>query len=162
MKSGNPFGIGVYWGLMSAQAELFWWRWLLAVTCGVMLFGLSMVVAPDLTRQFFGLLVFSSATGLDTFGGPANDYIMLLHAVLGSVMFGWGVALLFVLLGPFRTGGFHGWLTLCVSLAAWFVPDTAYSLWSGFWQNAMLNGVFAILFAIPLAATYRSSRRHHD
>jgi hypothetical protein len=29
-----------------------------------------------------------------------------------------------------------------------------FSLWSGFWQNAVLNSVIAVLFAIPLAATY--------
>jgi len=139
--------------------QVFWWRWLVVVTLGVMAFGLSMVFAPDLIRKLFGLLVFSSSAGLDAFGGPANEYIMMVHAVLGAVMFGWGAALLFVLFGPFRSGSFHGWLTLCVSLSAWFVPDTAYSLWSGFWQNAVLNSAMAILFAIPLAATYRASRQ---
>lgn len=39
-----------------------------------------------------------------------------------------------------------------VSLVAWFIPDTAYSLLSGFWQNAVLNAGFVLLFAIPLAA----------
>ena len=71
-------------------------------------------------------------------------------------MFGWGVALLFVLLGPFRRGSREGWLTLTVSLLAWFVPDTAFSLWSGFWQNAALNAIFAVLFAVPLGATYHA------
>ena len=44
-------------------------------------------------------------------------------------------------------------LAMVVSLLAWFVPDTALSLLSGFWQNAALNLVFAVLFALPLAAT---------
>jgi len=140
------------------DSPVFWWRWLVVVTLGVMVFGLSMVVAPDLIRGFFGLLVFSSSAGLDAFGGPANEYIMMVHAVLGAVMFGWGVALLFVLFGPFRSGSFHGWLTLCVSLTAWFIPDTIYSVWSGFWQNAVLNTAMLVLFAIPLAATYPTSR----
>ena len=25
------------------------------------------------------------------------------------------------------------------TVAAWFIPDTTFSLWSGFWQNAVLN-----------------------
>jgi hypothetical protein len=37
----------------------------------------------------------------------------------------------------------------------WFVLDTALSLVSGFWPNAVLNVVLAVLFAVPLAATYR-------
>jgi integral membrane sensor domain MASE1 len=34
-----------------------------------------------------------------------------------------------------------------------FVPDTLYSLASGFWPNAVLNSVFALVFALPLWAT---------
>ena len=134
----------------------FWWRWLIVATIGVMLVGISMVVAPAITRQLFGLLLFSSSESLSTFGAPAVAYITLVHGVLGAVMFGWGVALLFVLLGPFRRGSREGWLTLAVSVLAWFVPDTAFSLWSGFWQNAALNVVFAVLFAVPLGATYHA------
>jgi hypothetical protein len=44
-----------------------------------------------------------------------------------------------------------------VSLAAWLIPDTTLSLWSGFWQNAVLNVVLAILFAPQ--PTPRSARR---
>ena len=39
------------------------------------------------------------------------------------------------------------------------MPDTLYSLLSGFWPNAVLNAGFALLFAVPLLAL----RRHlHD
>jgi hypothetical protein len=135
---------------------LFWWRWLIVVTLGVMLSGITMVALPALTLEFFGLLLYSSPEALYTFGAPTKAYITLVHGVLGSVMFGWGVALLYILLGPFRRGSREGWLMLVVSLAAWFVPDTALSLWSGFWQNAALNGVIAVLYIIPLVASYRA------
>jgi hypothetical protein len=69
-------------------------------------------------------------------------------------MFGWGLALLLVVRGPFARGAREGWLIVAVSVAAWFVPDTAFSMWAGFWQNAVLNVVFLALFAAPLAATY--------
>jgi hypothetical protein len=134
----------------------FWWRWLLMVTVGVMLFGIAMIALPALTLRFFGLLLYSSADTLSTFGAPATAYITLVHGVLGAVMFGWGVALFYILLGSFRRGSREGWLMLVASLAAWFVPDTAFSLWSGFWPNAVLNGVIAVLYIIPLAASYRA------
>ncbi len=139
--------------MQSSSQFHFWWRWLVAVTLGVQLFGISLIVAPEFARRFFGLLLYSSPERLATFGAPAVAYVTLVHGVLGAVMVGWGVALLFVLLGPFRQRSKQGWLALVVSLAAWFVPDTAISLWSDFWQNAALNLVFAVLFAIPLAAT---------
>ena len=32
----------------------------------------------------------------------------------------------------------EGWQIIAVSVAAWFIPDTTFSLWSGSWQNAVL------------------------
>jgi len=132
----------------------FWWCWLIGVTMGVLLLGISMVLEPGSNHQLLGLLLFASPDAITAFEAPAVSYITLVHGVLGAVLFGWGVALLFVLLGPFRRGAREGWLTFAVSIVAWFVPDTAFSLWTGFWQNAVLNGVMALAFAIPLAATY--------
>lgn len=73
-------------------------------------------------------------------------------------MVGWGTALILVVQGPFAAGTALGWRVIAVSVAAWFVPDTAYSLWPGFWQNAVLNLVFLLLFAVRLAATYNTQR----
>ncbi|HEU5097710.1 MAG TPA: hypothetical protein VFU22_01610 [Roseiflexaceae bacterium] len=140
------------------ERSVFWWRWLVVVTVGVALFGISMVLSPNRIRQLFSLVMFSSPEHISDFGEPAVAYISLTHAVMGAVMFGWAIALLFILFGPFRRDSHEAWLTLTVSLLAWFVPDTVYSLWSGFWQNAVLNSVFVVLFAIPLAATYGAYR----
>ncbi len=141
---------------MKTQSNFnFWQRWLIIVSSGVMLYGISMVLAPDLLRQFLSLLAFGSPSTITSFGAEAADYIALAHAVMGSVMFGWGATMMLILFSQFRPGNRTGWLTIAVPLAAWFIPDSLYSLWSGFWQNAVLNLVFAILFAIPLAATFR-------
>lgn len=139
----------------------FWVRWLVVVTLGVMVFGLLLVVAPGLAREGFSLLIYGDGQQIATFGSRATQYIGLVHAVLGAVMFGWGVALLLVVRGLFARGTREGWQIVAVSVAAWFVPDTTFSLWSGFWQNAVLNLVFITLFAIPLAATYQGFHRSH-
>jgi len=124
-----------------------------------MLFGISMILTPGLIRQFFSLLIFSSPTAIEAdFSLAAVSYITLLHGVLGAVMFGWGVLMLMALLGPFRRGSREGWNMIAVSVVVWFLPDTAFSLWTGYWQNAVLNGVFAVLFLIPLAATFQAFR----
>jgi hypothetical protein len=132
----------------------FWQRWLVVATSAVAVFGLALAVVPAFARVVFGLLIFGSASGIDALGAAAAPYIGLLHGVLGAVMFGWAIALLLIVLGPFARGDRGGWVILAVSLAAWFVPDTALSLWTGFWPNAVLNSAIAVLFAIPLAATY--------
>jgi len=139
----------------SRQPPSFWSRWLLAVTIGVMVFGLTLVLAPGLAREGFSFLVYANTERIAAFGDDAVEYVALVHAVLGAVMFGWGAALLLVARGLFARGVREGWQIVAVSVVAWFIPDTAFSLWSGFWQNAVLNLVFIALFAAPLSATYR-------
>jgi hypothetical protein len=136
-----------------------WIAWLLTVSVGVVLFGLTLVVAPELARTGFSALVFGDTGRIGSFDPIAVRYISLAHAVIGGVMVGWGVALVLVVRGPFAAADPIGWRIIALSVLAWFVPDTAYSLWSGFWQNAVLNLVFLMLFAVPLLAT-RNSR--HD
>lgn len=135
--------------------SVFWLRWLRGTTVGVMLFGIIMVVAPELTRAGFAWLVYADTNRLASFGPEAVTYMTLMHAVLGSVMVGWGAALLLVVRGPFARGAREGWQMMAFSLTVWFIPDTAFSLWSGVWQNAVLNVTMATLFAVPLTATYR-------
>lgn len=133
----------------------FWVGWLLVVSVGISLFGLALVAVPALARRGFSLLVYGDAAHIDSFGGAAAAYISLSHAVLGGVMVGWGVGLALLTRGLLASGSRRGWRIMAFSVGAWFVPDTAYSLWSGFWQNAVLNFVFLVLLAVPLAATYR-------
>lgn len=134
------------------QPSTFWIRWLLAVSAGVMVFGLLLVVAPALARQGFSLLVYAAPDRIDAFGAEQVRYIALTHAVIGGVMVGWGVALCYVTKVLLAGGSRVGWNLIALSVAAWFVPDTTYSLLSGFWQNALLNTVFGGLFALPLWA----------
>jgi hypothetical protein len=135
------------------QPSRFWINWLLAVSAGVVAFGLVLVIAPSLSRQGFSLLVYASPERIDAFGQEAARYISLAHAVLGGVMVGWGAALFYVTRSLFAGGSTTAWNLIAISVGAWFLPDTSYSLLSGYWQNAVLNTVFLLLFAVPLWAT---------
>jgi len=46
-------------------------------------------------------------------------------------------------------------------MGAWFAVDTTLSAVTGFWGNVALNIGFALLFAVPLAATYSEFKRAH-
>lgn len=140
------------------QPPRLWIHWLLAVTAGVVGFGLVLVLAPALTRQGFSWLVYASPGRLDDFGPEAARYIGLAHAVIGGVMVGWGAALFYLTRHLLARGSRHAWNALALSVGAWFVPDTAYSLLSGYWQNAVLNTIFLVLFAVPLAALWPAVR----
>ncbi len=130
-----------------------WINWLLAVSVGVVAFGLVLVLLPSLTRQGFSLLVYASPERIDAFGQEPVRYISLAHAVLGGVMVGWGAALFYITRTLLASGSRIAWNLVALSVVAWFIPDTSYSLLSGYWQNALLNTVFLVLFAVPLLAT---------
>jgi hypothetical protein len=134
----------------------FWWRWLVVADMVVILFGFSMILASDLLMQFFSLVFYASPLALSSFQAEAVAYIRFAHGIMGAVMVGWGTALMFALFSQFRNREYMGWLTITVSMSVWFLTDTTFSIWSGFWQNAIPNLGFAVLFAIPLAATRRA------
>lgn len=108
--------------------------------------------------QGFSLLIYFDQGKMASFGQEATRYIALAHAVLGAVMFGWGLMLAIVVRTLFAAGQRMGWNMVAVSVGAWFIPDTSYSLISGFWQNAVLNSAFLFLFLVPLVATRKVFR----
>lgn len=138
----------------------FWWRWLLAATMVVIGIGAFLVFAPGPARTISSLLFFGGLDTLDSFPEPAVRYVTFAHGVLGAVMIGWGVALALILLGPVRRRQPDGWKTFAVSLAVWYAVDSAFSLYSGFWPNVVLNTVIVGLFALPLWRIRRM--RGHD
>lgn len=137
----------------------FWIRWLLAAALGVMVFGLVLVLAPGAARQGFALLLYGAPSGIDAFGAEPVRYVGLAHAVIGGVMVGWGAALFLAVRNWLARGDRAAWQLVALSLAAWYVPDTVYSLRSGYTPNALLNTGFLLLFALPLWGTRAVLRR---
>ncbi|BET25020.1 hypothetical protein EV673_2913 [Limnobacter thiooxidans] len=136
----------------TSSIPLFWINWLSFAAVFTMLFGLLMVVLPGLTLQGFGLMIFKNANQFGTFDPSATAYIELAHAVMGAVLFGWG-ALIFMVVRKLMSRGIkEAWGMVAGSVLLWYLPDTAFSLVSGFWQNAVLNTGFACLYAVPLFA----------
>ncbi|MHB0915097.1 MAG: hypothetical protein ACYC57_10735 [Thermoleophilia bacterium] len=131
----------------------FWWRWLVVAALVVLLFGAAFVFLPGPLQRLFESLYFAPRSSAPL-GADAADYVAFMGAVLGAVMAGWAVLLLYVLYGPFRRMEPAAWDMIAVSLGAWYILDTAFSLFSGFWQNAVLNTGMLVMFAAPLAATY--------
>jgi len=137
-----------------------WIRWLYGVTFAIMLLGESMVLMPGVAREFFSLLFYFAPGQFQArYPAEANEYILFAHGVLGAVMLGWGVSMFLIIRGPFQRRDSGGWALLAAPMLVWFAADTGFSLYTGFWQNAILNSALLLLFAIPLAATRRYFRR---
>lgn len=129
-------------------------RVLQAVCWGTVAFGAALLLMPSLTRAGFSLLIFGDPRVIDGWPEPARWYATFLHGVLGAVMVGWVVGFLVVL----RQTVPSAWWVVASSVAAWYVPDTSYSLAVGAWQNAVLNTAFALLFVAGLWFARRAQR----
>lgn len=140
---------------MSKQINLFWWRWLMGATFATILFSFALILFPDQLQTFFNWLFFTLTDRDVVLGETAVHYISFIYKVLGAVMIGWMITVLFLLLGPFRKGDPMAWNTITTSIVIWFVGDSVASILSGFAMNAVFNIGFLVLFIIPLAATYR-------
>lgn len=138
------------------MAKRIWWVWLMVVSVGTGAFGLAFIVLPEVMVALFDGLVLAG-TGIDArFGAEAAAYIRFSYGVLGAVMTGWAVSMVFVLFVPFRRGERYAWGAIALSVLIWYAVDTPFSLLSGYAGNAALNTVFVMAFAVPLAATFRT------
>ena len=138
---------------METQVNRFWWRWLVIVTIVTGLFSISFFALPHQIQQVYAFVLFNTPDARSLY--PENyDFITFLYGILGAVFFGWAISLFVTLMTTFRKGYKEGWLVFAISVSLWFVTDSAFSIMMGYTGNAIVNTAFAILFAIPLIATY--------
>ncbi|MGB5952717.1 MAG: hypothetical protein WBG57_09445 [Ornithinimicrobium sp.] len=112
-------------------------------------YGAVMVLAPSPAAGLFAALGFGMAEGGIT-GGPARSYVLFISGVLGAVLVGWMVLIVMVITGSETTGHSSPRRAVAVSLGAWFVLDTGFSLVVGQWQHALFNVAFLTALGLPL------------
>jgi len=137
------------------MSHRFWDGWLITVAASVIVFSVSLVVLPQLSQSLFDSLFARQLAAHQPFAPSAASYVRFVYGVLGAVMIGWMVSLLFLIAGPFRERTRGGWYAVSVSVLVWFVVDSSFSIWVGFWENAAFNTGFLLLFAPPIIATSR-------
>lgn len=130
----------------------FWYRWLVVVTVGVIIYGFLLMLLPESMYRAFNRLFFASDAGMPS--GEIRAYIHLVQGVLGAVLIGWMVTILSVLMSGFRQKQRAAWRTLLLSILIWFAIDSGFSLLIAVPAHALFNTLFLALFALPLAATY--------
>ena len=131
-----------------------WDRWLVAVVAAVAGYGAVLVAYGDAPAALFDRLGFGMTPAGIT-AGPARDHVLLVYGVLGAVLIGWTLLLLTVVRGPLRHRRPWAWSAVALSTAGWFAADTAFSLAVGANAHAAFNLIFAVGFAVPLAALRR-------
>ena len=137
------------------------WLPTLHVACAIVMgFGLALLVAPFKLQPLFSLLYYGSTQRVLAFGPDALDYLAFKDGVIGALCLGWGATLMLVVRGPFARGETQGWSFVAAPIAIWFAAEALSTILSGFWSNFLLIAVFALVFAVPLAATWRGFFGH--
>jgi ABC-type multidrug transport system fused ATPase/permease subunit len=135
------------------MSNAFWSKVLLAVIVATLVFGLSLVYLPQIMQPIFNMIIFNTTES--PFDPEAARYITFVFGVLGAVMVGWTIALIFLA----RRGGREAWQAITVSVVVWYVIDTIFSIYSGYAANAVLNTVVLAAFAVPLFMIYRGLQK---
>jgi hypothetical protein len=129
------------------------WRvWLMLVAAGVGVFGSAMVITPTVPERLFTWMLFGDGFPA-AFGDAEVEYVRFVAGVLGAVMVGWAVLILFVAAFPLRRNERWAWEAVVASLAVWYVMDSALSVATGYGENALLNTVIVLAFLPGLLGT---------
>ena len=129
----------------------FWQKWLMLWCVAVAVFGLvlaggAFAATDGITR---GLLV--------VLGHPwpavPDAHHRFSVGLMGAVTLGWGATLMpafraLGLLDPRQAAPL--WRTMTLAILGWFVIDSAISIATGFWLNAVSNTLLVILFLVPV------------
>ena len=128
-----------------------WQNWLSAWAVLVTVFGLvlaggAFAATDGLTTMLFTL-----------FGNPMPADLDAHHrfaiGLMGAVTMGWGLTYFGAFKALYaldRATAAPIWRYLLLASSVWFVIDSAISIATGFWMNAVSNAVLIMLFLIPL------------
>jgi hypothetical protein len=132
------------------------WRVWLDVWCAATIgLGLVFVGAAHPSTSFAARSYYAMIGREGGVGAPFTTEMAFSLGVLGSVLIGWGVLVLIALRQAVEGRAPWVWQAVTVSLAAWFIPDTAISIATGYALNAVPNLLFLTTFLIPVLATGR-------
>ena len=129
-----------------------WSVWIVVWCWGVIAFGAFLVTGaiPGMdgaARAVFVLFSGDPATA-DVFDHPAVRFGIGLQ---GALTIGWGLTMLTLVQTP--SIGAAQWRGFTLAMLAWYVIDSAISIGTGFWLNAVSNTALMVAFLIPVLAS---------
>jgi len=131
----------------------FWRTWLNAWAWVVIVFGLVLAGGGLDATDTAAEAAFAIVGG----GAPLEwtPHLRFSVALMGAVTMGWGVTYLALFMAAHRLGADAApvWRLATIGMVAWFVIDSALSVATGFWMNAVSNTGLAIGYLVPVLAS---------
>ncbi|WP_270730724.1 excinuclease ABC subunit A [Shimia sp. Alg240-R146] len=120
--------------------------------------GLLMVAALLGAQPVMALFLDLTHLPLDGRQTFSSDSELVLGAISGGLLFGFGVMAHQVTTGVYATNPDIGGRILMRGIVSWFIVDSFGSILAGAWFNVVLNLGFLALFIVPLLAARPSFR----
>ncbi len=130
----------------------FWRTYFTAWTIFIMIFGLVLAGAGLPALDGIATLIFTIVGASDIVWTPELRFAT---ALMGAVTLGWGMTLLTAIRAAIALGdqGAPVWRGLFIAMLVWFVIDSAMSVATGFWLNAVSNSIISAAFVIGLTGS---------
>jgi hypothetical protein len=82
--------------------------------------------------------------------------------VYSALAVAFGLSIVFVASNSFKRKEKWSWSCLAISIPAWFVVDTFFSVRAGVYTNAINNIVLFVLLVLPLLFTWKDFASRQD
>ena len=136
----------------------FWAKWILGFSFIVMLGGIGFAfIFPYLSPQVLGVF-FTEITNMSIteLSSAEIRFHNLLTGVIGGIMFGWGLMLVFLGYRLLKRPLAWIWTVITISLVAWYLSDTLASILAGSSFNVALNTTLFLLAMPPVLVNRKS------
>ena len=144
---------------MNKTVPSFWLRWIQLLCLMLILYGVAMVVAPQMMNsRLIGPILYQSGSlhnAFTTLAGPDQTFVNVLNGLIGAVTMGYAILLGWVTLEPFRKGETWAWNAITIGLVVWAILEAYVKLINGLGIQSFLHFGLLVAFGIPLVATYR-------
>lgn len=139
------------------KSLIFWSRWLF--TAGLFISAFGLLFALFNGTALFGWMDAGINPSFWEGGslpeGAVTSFKQWIYGVLGATILGWGIFVVFIARYPFRNCERWAWTCIAAGVSAWYVTDSALSLYYGVVFNAAFNTLFLAMVALPLLFTRR-------
>jgi hypothetical protein len=135
---------------------LFWQRWLVIVNIiGVIVgFLFPFISKVDCIAKGYNQALAEAFFGRTSLHEDVFVYNQWVWAMLGAVIMGWSICMLFIALHPFKNRDQWAWWCLGISLIGTFIVDIGFSVYFNFYTEIIIALAWFIPGIIPIIATH--------
>jgi hypothetical protein len=141
----------------SSRSFTFWQKWLVIINCIAIIMGffLPFVSTVDFIAEGYNHALAEAFFAQKTLHEDVFVYNQWVWAMLGAVIMGWSICMLFIALYPFKNRDKWAWWCIGVSLIVTFIVDIGFSVYFNFHMEIIIALSWFLPGIIAIIATHK-------